>query len=94
MQNGQGDVRYNVSWNTLGEYMQVLEKKGIAPNIASFVGSGAVRQYVIGEANVAPTPAQLDSMKLLVDQAMEEGALGITNALIYPVDFFAKTEDH
>ncbi len=93
MQNGQGDVRYNVSWNTLGEYMQVLEKKGIAPNIASFVGSGAVRQYVIGEANVAPTPAQLDSMKLLVDQAMEEGALGITNALIYPVDFFAKTDE-
>jgi N-acyl-D-amino-acid deacylase len=93
MQNGQGDVKYNVSWNTLGEYMQVLEKKGIAPNIASFVGSGAVRQYVIGEANVAPTPAQLDSMKLLVDQAMEEGALGITNALIYPVDFFAKTDE-
>ncbi|MEI7628280.1 MAG: D-aminoacylase [Bacteroidota bacterium] len=93
MQNGQGDVKYNVSWNTLGEYMQVLEKKGIAPNIASFVGSGAVRQYVIGEANIAPTPAQLDSMKLLVDQAMEEGALGITNALIYPVDFFAKTDE-
>jgi N-acyl-D-amino-acid deacylase len=93
MQNGQGDVKYNVSWNTLGEYMQVLEKKGIAPNIASFVGSGAVRQYIIGEANIAPTPAQLDSMKLLVDQAMEEGALGITNALIYPVDFFAKTDE-
>jgi N-acyl-D-amino-acid deacylase len=93
MQSGQGDVKYNVSWNTLGEYMQVLEKKGIAPNIASFVGSGAVRQYVIGEANIAPTPAQLDSMKLLVDQAMEEGALGLTNALIYPVDFFAKTDE-
>jgi N-acyl-D-amino-acid deacylase len=93
MQNGQGDVKYNVSWNTLGEYMQVLEKKGIAPNIASFVGSGAVRQYIIGEANIAPTPAQLDSMKLLVDQAMEEGALGLTNALIYPVDFFAKTDE-
>ncbi|MEI6087468.1 MAG: D-aminoacylase [Bacteroidota bacterium] len=93
MQNGQGDVKYNVSWNTLGEYMQVLEKKGIAPNIASFVGSGAVRQYVIGEANIAPTPVQLDSMKLLVDQAMQEGALGLTNALIYPVDFFAKTDE-
>lgn len=93
MQEGQADIKYNVSWNTLGEYMQVLEKKGIAPNIASFVGSGAVRQYVIGEANVAPTPAQLDSMKLLVDQAMQEGALGLTNALIYPVDFFAKTDE-
>ena len=93
LQNGQGDIKYNVNWNTLGEYMQVLEKKGIAPNIASFVGSGAVRLYVIGEANVAPTAVQLDSMKLLVDQAMEEGALGITNALIYPVDFFAKTDE-
>ncbi len=93
LQKGQGDVKYNVSWNTLGEYMQVLEKKGIAPNIASFVGSGAVRQYVIGEANISPTSVQLDSMKLLVDQAMEEGALGITNALIYPVDFFAKTDE-
>jgi N-acyl-D-amino-acid deacylase len=93
LQNGQGDIKYNVNWNTLGEYMQVLEKKGIAPNIASFVGSGAVRQYVIGEANIAPTPAQLDSMKLLVRQAMEEGALGLTNALIYPVDFFAKTDE-
>lgn len=93
MQDGQGDIHYKVEWNTLGEYMQVLEKKGIAPNIATFVGSGAVRQYVIGEANVAPTPAQLDSMKLLVAQAMQEGALGLTNALIYPVDFFAKTDE-
>ncbi|MCX6205159.1 MAG: D-aminoacylase [Bacteroidetes bacterium] len=93
LQEGQADIKYKVEWNTLGEYMQVLEKKGIAPNIATFVGSGAVRQYVIGEANVAPTPAQLDSMKLLVGQAMQEGALGLTNALIYPVDFFAKTDE-
>lgn len=93
MQDSQGDIHYKVEWNTLGEYMQVLEKKGIAPNIATFVGSGAVRQYVIGEANVAPTAAQLDSMKLLVAQAMQEGALGLTNALIYPVDFFAKTDE-
>jgi N-acyl-D-amino-acid deacylase len=93
LQEGQADIKYKVEWNTLGEYMQVLEKKGIAPNIATFVGSGAVRQYIIGEANVAPTPVQLDSMKLLVDQAMQEGALGLTNALIYPVDFFAKTDE-
>jgi N-acyl-D-amino-acid deacylase len=90
---GQGDIKYDVEWNTLGEYMNFLEKKGISPNIASFVGTGAVRMYVIGEDNVAPTPAQLDSMKLLIRQAMEEGALGVTNALIYPVDFFAKTDE-
>ena len=90
---GQGDIKYDVGWNTLGEYMNFLEKKGISPNVASFVGTGAVREYVIGEDNVAPTPSQLDSMKLLVRQAMEEGALGVTNALIYPVDFFAKTDE-
>ena len=93
LQDGQGDIKYNVEWNTLGEYMNFLEKKGISCNIASFVGTGAVRQYVIGEDNKAPAPVQLDSMKLLVHQAMEEGALGVTNALIYPVDFFAKTDE-
>jgi len=93
LQDGQGDIKYNVEWNTLGEYMKFLEKKGISCNIASFVGTGAVRQYVIGEDNKAPAPVQLDSMKLLVHQAMEEGALGVTNALIYPVDFFAKTDE-
>jgi len=92
-QQSQGDIKYKVEWNTLGEYMNFLEKKGISPNIASFVGTGAVRQYVIGEDNVAPTPLQLDSMKMLIRQAMEEGALGVTNALIYPVDFFAKTDE-
>lgn len=91
LQDGQGDIKYKVEWNTLGEYMNFLEKKGISPNVASFVGTGVVRQYVIGEDNVAPKPEQLDSMKLLVKQAMEEGALGVTNALIYPPDFFAKT---
>jgi N-acyl-D-amino-acid deacylase len=93
LQNGQGDIKYKVEWNTLGEYMHFLEHKGVSCNIASFVGTGAVRQYVIGEDNKAPTAEQLDSMKLLVRQAMEEGALGITNALIYPPDFFAKTDE-
>ena len=93
MQDGQGDIKYNVEWNTLGEYMNFLEKKGISCNIATFVGTGVIRQYIIGEDNKAPTSAQLDSMKLLVRQAMEEGALGVTNALIYPVDFFAKTDE-
>ncbi|HYK44844.1 MAG TPA: D-aminoacylase [Parafilimonas sp.] len=93
LQKNQADIKYPVNWNTLGEYMNVLEKKGISCNIASFVGTGTVRQYVIGEDNIAPSPPQLDSMKLLVDQAMEEGALGVTNALIYPPDFFAKTDE-
>src|SRR4029079_10051300 len=58
-QKSQSDIKYKVEWNTLGEYMNFLEKKGISPNIASFVGTGAVREYVIGENNIAPTPSQL-----------------------------------
>ena len=93
MEKSQSDIKYKVEWNTLGEYLKFLEKKGISPNVASFVGSGTIRTYVVGEDDKAPTPAQLDSMKLLVSQAMEEGALGVTNALIYPPDFFAKTDE-
>jgi N-acyl-D-amino-acid deacylase len=93
MQDGQGDIKYKVEWNSLGDYMNFLEKKGISVNIASFVGSGTVRQYVIGEGNIAPTPQQLDSMKLLVKEAMQQGALGVTNALIYPPDNFARTDE-
>ena len=93
LQDGQGDIKYKVVWNSLGEYMNFLETKGISCNIASFIGTGIARQYVIGEDDKAPTPSQLDSMKLLIRQAMEEGALGVTNALIYPVDFYAKTDE-
>lgn len=93
MQEGQGDIKFKVEWNTLGEYLRYLEKKGISCNIASYVGTGTIRQYIIGEDNKAPTASQLDSMKMLVRQAMEEGALGVTNALIYPPDFFAKTDE-
>ena len=92
-QRGQGDIKYNVTWSTLGEYMNTLEHKGISCNVASFVGAGTVRQYVIGEDDKAPTAQQLDSMKLLVDTAMEEGALGVTCALIYAPDNFAKTNE-
>ncbi len=92
-QKNQGDIKYNVTWNTLGEYMNTLVHKGISCNIASFVGAGTVRQYVIGEDDKAPTKQQLDSMKILVDSAMREGALGLTCALIYPPDNFAKTDE-
>ncbi len=92
-QKGQGDIKYNVTWNTLGEYMNILERKGISCNIASFVGAGTVRRYVIGEDDRAPTQQQLDSMKILIDTAMREGALGVTCALIYPPDNFAKTDE-
>ncbi len=92
-QNAQGDIKYKVAWNTLGEYLNYLEKKGIACNVASFVGATTVREYVIGEDDREPTAAELDSMRLLVQQAMEEGALGVGSSLIYPPAFFAKTNE-
>ena len=93
MQQGQTDIKYNVSWNTLGGYLNFLEKKGISCNIASFVGATTIREYVIGEDDRDPTTAELDSMKALVDQAMQEGALGVGSSLIYPPAFFAKTPE-
>jgi len=93
MKDGQGNIKFDVYWNTLGEYLAGLEKKGISTNVASFVGATTIRDYVIGEDDRAPTPAELDSMRLLVRQAMDEGALGVGSSLIYPPAFFAKTEE-
>ena len=90
---GQTDIKFNVDWNTLGEYLNWLEKKGISCNVASFVGATTVREYVVGEDDRDPTPAQMDSMRLLVRQAMEEGAMGVGSSLIYPPAFFAKTNE-
>jgi len=91
MIGSQSDIKFDVTWTTLGEYLNFLEKKGISCNVASFVGATSVRDYVIGEDDRQPTRAQLDSMKSLVRQAMEEGALGVGSSLIYPPAFFAKT---
>ena len=92
-QESQTDISYKIDWNTLGEYLSFLEKKGISCNVASFVGATTLRLNVIGEDNRDPTPAEMDSMKLLVRQAMEEGAMGVGSSLIYPPAFFAKTPE-
>lgn len=89
----QSDIHFPVTWTTLGEYLQVLEQRGIAPNVASFVGAPTVREFVLGEKDVAPTPAQLKEMVDLVHKAMEEGALGVTTMLIYAPANFAKTPE-
>jgi N-acyl-D-amino-acid deacylase len=93
MEDGEGDIKYNVTWNTLGDYLNFLEKKGVSCNVASFIGAGTVRTYVIGEDDRVPTQAELDSMKNIVRQAMREGAMGVGSSLIYPPDFFAKTDE-
>jgi len=92
-QESQGDIKYNIEWNTLGEYLNFLEKKGVSCNVASFIGATTIRMNVIGEDNRDPTPAELNSMKGLVKQAMEEGAMGVGTSLIYPPAFFAKTNE-
>ena len=89
----QGDLHYAIDWTTLGEYLQRLEQRGIAPNVASFVGAGTVRTNVLGERDVQPTAEQLSRMRVLVRQAMEEGAVGVTTALIYSPNEYAKTPE-
>ena len=80
-------------WTTLGEYLTRLQRQGMSVNIASYVGAGQVREVVLGEANRAPTPAELEKMKDLVDQAMREGAIGISSGLIYLPNAYAQTDE-
>jgi N-acyl-D-amino-acid deacylase len=89
----EGDLKYDVTWTTLGQYLDHLQQRGIGPNVASFVGEGEVRVNVLGETDVAPTPDQLTAMRGLVRRAMEEGALGVTTALIYAPMNYAKTPE-
>jgi N-acyl-D-amino-acid deacylase len=93
MRRMQGDVHFDVDWTTLGQYLTKLEQRGIAPNIASFVSAGTVREVVLGEEDVQPDAAQLAEMRRLVKQAMEEGALGVTTALIYNPFTYARTDE-
>lgn len=88
---GQGDIKYDIEWTTLAEYLQFLERRGISPNVASFIGSATPREYIIGNEDKAPTADELEQMRALVRQAMKEGALGVASALIYPPGSFAKT---
>lgn len=90
---GQGDLKYAVTWTTLGEYLDGLQRKGISPNIASFVGATTLRIHEVGYADREPTPEELSRMKELVRQAMREGALGVGSSLIYAPAFYAKTPE-
>lgn len=89
----QGDIKYDVQWTTLGEYLDYLVGRGISPNVASFVGATTVRIHEIGYENRPPTPEELDRMRQLVRQAMEEGALGVGSSLIYAPAFYARTDE-
>jgi N-acyl-D-amino-acid deacylase len=89
----QGDIKYEIAWTTLADYLTYLEKRGVSQNVASFIGAPTVREYVIGLEDRPPTPEELDRMRELVRQEMEAGALGVTTALIYPPATFAKTDE-
>lgn len=89
----QGDIKYDIGWTSLGEYLQFLENRGIVPNVASFVGAATVREHELGEDDVDPDPAQLARMQSLVRQAMNEGALGVGSSLIYAPGSFAETPE-
>jgi N-acyl-D-amino-acid deacylase len=89
----QGDIKYPIQWTSLGEYLQWLERKGVSPNVASFVGATTVRVHELGEGDVDPTPEQLDRMRVLVRQAMDEGAMGVGSSLIYAPANFAETPE-
>ncbi|HSA92980.1 MAG TPA: amidohydrolase family protein, partial [Terriglobales bacterium] len=82
-----------IVWTTLGDYLRYLEKKGVAQNVASYVGATTIREYVIGLEDKKPTPQQLDQMRELVRREMEDGALGIGSSLIYAPAFYASTEE-
>lgn len=93
MKAAQGDIRYDIEWTTLGEYLEWLEKRGVSTNIASFVGTATLRIHTVGYDNRPATPAELSSMEELVRQAMEEGAIGVSSALEYVPAAFASTEE-
>jgi N-acyl-D-amino-acid deacylase len=89
----EGDIKYDIPWTTLGEYLEFLERKGISTNVASFIGAGTVRVHEVGYANRPATPAELARMQDLVRQAMREGALGVGSSLIYAPDNYAPTDE-
>ena len=87
------DFKYELDWTTLGEYLRSLEGRGVSPNIASFVGATSVRIHELGNEDRQATPEELERMKVLVRNAMEEGAMGVGSSLIYAPASYANTEE-
>jgi N-acyl-D-amino-acid deacylase len=89
----QSEIRFEVTWTTLGEYLEHLVERGVSPNVASYVGATTVRIHELGFEDRAPSPEELERMRGLVRQAMEEGALGVGSSLIYAPAFYAETDE-
>jgi len=93
MMENQDDIKYEVTWTTLGEYLEYLVERGVSTNVASFVGNATLRQYVMGYDTREPTEEEMATMKALLRQAMEEGAVGLSSSLIYVPSGHAKTPE-
>jgi N-acyl-D-amino-acid deacylase len=89
----QGNIKYEIEWTTLDEYLEHLVERGVSTNVASFVGATSVRIHVLGYEDRAPTPEELEEMRALVRLAMEDGALGLGTSLIYSPAFYADTDE-
>jgi len=93
MLQSQGDIKFDVEWTALGEYLEYLERKGVSTNVASFVGASTVRIYALGYDDRVPSSKELQQMRRLVGQAMREGAVGVSSALIYAPGVYAETDE-
>lgn len=89
----QGDIRFDVSWHSLDDFLRMLVRHGVSPNVASFVGATTVREYVVGFDDRAPTATELRKMQALVRDAMRDGALGVGSSLIYAPASYASTAE-
>jgi N-acyl-D-amino-acid deacylase len=88
-----GDIKYDITWTTLSEYLTTLERRGVSQNVASYLGATTVREHVIGLEDKKATPEQMEQMRAIVRSEMEAGALGIGSSLIYAPAFYASTEE-
>ncbi len=89
----QGDIKYDIEWTTLNEYLEFITTRGISPNVASFIGATTVRIHEVGYEDRRATPEELALMRQLVRDAMLDGAVGVGSSLIYAPAYFADTRE-
>ena len=89
----QGNIKYDIEWKTLGGYMEYMEARGVATNLASFVGNGTLRRYVMGYDHRIATSEEIEKMAALLDKEMTMGAMGMSSSLLYEPSRYANTAE-